>query len=82
ANLVELILVRDARALRLVIRDDGHGFDLPRDLSVLRADHHYGILGMQERARTIDGTLRVNSTPGRGTRIEVSVPLDPAPAVQ
>jgi len=37
---------------------------------------------MQERARTIDGTLRVNSTPGRGTRIEVSVPLDPAPAIQ
>ncbi|GAB3860351.1 sensor histidine kinase [Dactylosporangium cerinum] len=49
--------------LELRIRDDGRGFGLPADLSQLRAAQHFGLIGMYERAHTIDGSLHVASSP-------------------
>ena len=40
------------------------GFGLPADLSELRAAQHFGLIGMYERAGTIDGSLHVASAPG------------------
>lgn len=58
--------------LRLRIRDDGRGIDE----SVLRSgrDDHWGLPGMQERARRIDAQFQVSSRIGAGTEIELSVP--------
>jgi signal transduction histidine kinase len=67
-------LSRHRRYVRLRVRDDGQGFEVPGDLSVLRANHHYGIIGMHERARTVGGCLRIVSSPGNGTTIDVRVP--------
>jgi signal transduction histidine kinase len=75
ASRVAVHLSQTRRYLRLRIRDDGRGFAVPADLSELRAGNHYGIIGMHERAHTVDGTLHVASTPGGGTTVEVSVPL-------
>jgi two-component system NarL family sensor kinase len=55
---------------RLVIEDDGRGFDpsgVPRG--------RYGLRGMTERARLLGGELRVATSPGEGTRIEAIIPL-------
>jgi signal transduction histidine kinase len=60
--------------LRLRVRDDGNGFRVPDDLSVLATENHYGIVGMAERARNAGGGLDVMSKPGHGTTVEVSVP--------
>jgi signal transduction histidine kinase len=58
--------------LRLRVRDDGKGIDA----AIL--DHHrpghYGIPGMRERARQMGAALRLHSTAGAGTEIELSVP--------
>jgi signal transduction histidine kinase len=56
--------------LRLVVTDDGAGFDpaVPRP-------GHLGLSTMRERAAALGGTLVVDSAPGRGTRVEVTVPL-------
>jgi two-component system NarL family sensor kinase len=66
---VELVVTPD-RA-RLVIGDDGRGFDV---------DHipkgRYGLIGMNERARLLGGQLEVQSCPGEGTCIEVVVSLE------
>ncbi|HEX6343768.1 sensor histidine kinase [Umezawaea sp.] len=62
--------------LRLRVHDDGDGFRVPGDLSALTAGNHYGIVGMAERARHAGGALDVTSRPGRGTTVEVSVPVD------
>jgi signal transduction histidine kinase len=67
-------LQRGGRHLLLRIHDDGRGFGLPADLSQLRAERHFGLIGMYERAGTIDGSLHVASAPGRGTTVEVTVP--------
>jgi signal transduction histidine kinase len=59
--------------LCLSIVDDGHGFDPAAVRS--RADGGFGLRGMSERASLLGGELIVDSQPGRGTRIQVSVPM-------
>ncbi|TDV35445.1 sensor histidine kinase [Actinophytocola oryzae] len=61
--------------LRLRVHDNGSGFRVPGDLSVLTTANHYGLVGMAERARNAGGVLAVTSKPGHGTTIEVSVPV-------
>jgi signal transduction histidine kinase len=53
------------------VRDDGVGFD------PAAATRGFGLLGLGERARRHGGRLRVDSAPGRGTRIAVAVPAAP-----
>lgn len=57
------------RGLRLVVEDDGCGFDP----AAPRAGGH-GLTIMAERARLAGGELRVETEPGRGTRVEVTLP--------
>jgi two-component system NarL family sensor kinase len=52
------------------IEDDGKGFDPSRV-----PPGRFGLVGMRERARLLGGTLRVESTTGGGTVVEVDVPL-------
>lgn len=59
-----------AAELRLEIRDDGLGFD-PDTVDA----GHYGLLGMQERARLVGGTLYVSSEQGQGTTVTFRLPL-------
>ncbi len=50
----------------LSIHDDGIGFN-PRT----RKTGHFGLLGLKERAASIGARLKVTSSPGKGTSIEV-----------
>jgi signal transduction histidine kinase len=61
--------------LDLRVADNGRGFDTG-------ADHagHFGLLRMRERAQRVGAHLEVNSAPGAGTQVRVSMPL-PATAL-
>jgi len=61
------------QALVLVVNDNGRGFT-PDPLQALRAEEHHGLANMQERADAVGGQLRIDSTPGRGTRVTLSAP--------
>jgi signal transduction histidine kinase len=64
--------------VRLVITDDGSG--LPEQWLAMAEDRgSYGMAGMRERAELIGGRFTVTSRPGRGTTIEVEVPVSPRP---
>ena len=65
---VRLLVTPDE--VRLVVMDDGRGFD-PSSVAAQR----HGIVGMKERADTVGGLLEVESATNRGTRLEVAVPL-------
>jgi two-component system sensor histidine kinase DegS len=52
------------------VRDDGKGFD-----SRASKSGHYGLLNMRERANKIGGEIIIDSTPGQGTQIDFSVPM-------
>ena len=60
--------------VELRVADDGRGFEP----AVRGSAEHYGIRGMRERARAAGGSLRVLSTPGRGTAVEADIPAAPA----
>jgi signal transduction histidine kinase len=72
AKTIHIQLIYETDALRLLIRDDGHGFHL--DEAAARTGH-FGIAVMQERARKLGGTLRLHSDPS-GTEVETTVPFD------
>jgi PAS domain S-box-containing protein len=71
ARRVGVIVERSHRKLRMVLEDDGVGFDsaAPRRAGQL------GLLGMAERAALIAGKLEVESVPGRGTTVYLSMPV-------
>jgi signal transduction histidine kinase len=58
---------------RVVVQDDGCGFDQERVLG--DSAEHVGLRVMRERAEEIGGTLAVASAPGEGTRVIVTAPL-------
>jgi signal transduction histidine kinase/ligand-binding sensor domain-containing protein len=62
--------------LRVVVRDDGHGFE-PGARPVPGAGG-FGLFGMEERLRMIGGRLTIDSARGRGTTITIELPLGTA----
>jgi PAS domain S-box-containing protein len=69
ARQVTLSIDRTTGGLRLVIADDGKGFE-----TASVPDGHLGLAGMRARAEKIGASLAVTSKLGAGTTIEVSVP--------
>jgi PAS domain S-box-containing protein len=69
ANGASVVVSRDEAGLRLEISDDGVGGADPASGS--------GILGLRDRAEAAGGTLLVISPPGRGTRVEATLPVTP-----
>jgi signal transduction histidine kinase len=68
ARSVQIHLTHPDGTLRLTIQDDGHGFVPERDKGM-------GLLGMEERVSYLKGAFEVKSQPGKGTVINVDLPL-------
>jgi signal transduction histidine kinase len=51
------------------------GFNVPGNLSQYAGSGHYGLLGLRERAELIGAELEIESGPGKGTRISVTLPV-------
>jgi signal transduction histidine kinase len=66
-NVKVAVRQRDDQIL-LSIEDDGKGFHAQRERGM-------GLLGMQERVSHLGGTFAVNSEPGRGTTLQIALPL-------
>lgn len=73
AGKVSVRLSADARALHLVVEDDGGGFDL--SLIARPRPGHYGLSSLRERAAKIGARLDISSQTGRGTRVSLHLPL-------
>ena len=72
AQHIEVMLSADEQHVQLIVQDDGVGFD--PELVAHRSEGHFGLAGMSERVKLLGGTLSIQSTPGTGTRIAVTVP--------
>jgi signal transduction histidine kinase len=74
AHTATVELIEDDNRVRLTVRDDGAGFDLESQTA------GFGLLGMRERADLLDGTLKVVSSPGHGTTVQVTFPVRRRPS--
>ena len=63
-----------ANDISVSVRDNGRG----GDASAFEAADAYGVMGMRERAGHFGGTLRISSTPGRGTCVRLTMPMPAA----
>ncbi|MEJ7931906.1 PAS domain-containing sensor histidine kinase [Ramlibacter sp. AN1015] len=70
ANQVWVRVAREGREIVLSVRDDGQGFRTDAD----RKPQSLGLIGLRERAQLLEGTVRIASAPGQGTRIEARIP--------
>jgi two-component system sensor histidine kinase DegS len=61
--------------VRITVKDNGQGGELPGATSDLASTGKLGLIGMHERARLLDGTLTVRSEPGKGTTVTVDAPV-------
>jgi len=71
AQHVEVRLARPNGLVALTVTDDGKGFDANRIGGV----RGLGLINMRERARQLNGTFELNSEPGRGTTVRVTIPF-------
>jgi signal transduction histidine kinase len=75
ANDVRIELVADGKTVRLLVDDDGTGFD-PAEIGQRNTDSGFGLLGIRERARLLGGSLTITSAPDSGTNLSVVVPYE------
>ncbi|TLM98837.1 hypothetical protein FDZ71_16595 [bacterium] len=75
ASQAQITVIFNKQATRVTIEDNGKGFTLPRNVSDLTRLGKLGLAGMQERARLLGGSLKVESDSGKGTKVIVEVPV-------
>jgi len=61
--------------VKLNVRDNGRGFQLPDQAREYVQSGKLGLTGMMERAELVGGTLTVHSSPGTGTTVEADIPI-------
>ncbi len=76
AQRVSVLLERRPDHIRLIVEDDGRGFDAQAALKAPGAHGRLGLLGMHERVILANGTIEIESTPGAGTTVFVRIPLE------
>ena len=64
---VSVLVHRNANVVRLVVEDDGKGFDV----TAAQSDKQLGLVGMRERARLAGAAVDVESRCGNGTVVEL-----------
>lgn len=60
---------------KLAVHDNGKGFELPQGVTALPSEGKLGLMGIQERVRSVKGSLSIQSSPGHGTLISTEVKL-------
>lgn len=70
ASRVRITLARRDKTLLLEVEDNGAGFD-----TSVHNERSFGLIGIRERAMMMGGKARISSTPGKGTRVSVTLPL-------
>ena len=78
ARQVSVVVEKPDGEVRLIVEDDGRGFDVEATATRTRTARRLGLAGMRERAALVGGSVAIESTPGAGTTLYVRLPLDGA----
>lgn len=80
ASVVSAFVHQSFDVLVAEIEDNGRGFEFD-PMKMQQRNGGLGILGMHERALRLGGSLTLDSAPGRGTRVSLTIPV-PKPALE
>ena len=69
AKNIRALFMQEGGKINLVIEDDGKGFEKPV------VGNGNGLENMHNRAKELNANLHIDATPGKGTKISLSVPL-------
>jgi signal transduction histidine kinase len=75
ASLITIRLVVVGNEIQLRLYDNGKGFDMQQRQATLTAEKKLGLRSMQERTNLLNGLLKIDSKPGRGTKIALRIPI-------
>ncbi len=65
----------DDEQIKLQVKDNGKGFDVPTEWIEMVRDGRFGLVSTMERVRGMNGELNVVSEPGQGTEVTVTLPV-------
>lgn len=71
---MELVFLQDS--LKLTISDNGKGFVVEKAETRAQNYPQFGLIGMRERVELLQGEIRIQSSPGQGTKIQITVPIE------
>jgi signal transduction histidine kinase len=74
AKNASLVLEYSTETVSLQVKDDGVGFVLPKNPSEFAVTGHFGLVGLYERAGIMGAILEINTAPGKGTNLTVTLP--------
>ena len=76
AAMANVLIENQDGTITLIIEDDGKGFEPENEKNLETSGNHgMGLIGMHERAALIQGSLEIESAPGKGTAVFLRVPL-------
>jgi len=81
ASQTQVTVTFNERTTRVTVEDNGKGFAPLKNLGDLSRLGKLGLTGMQERARLLGGSLKVESELDKGTKVSIEVPLSSKGAV-
>jgi signal transduction histidine kinase len=71
-----ILLRRDAGVMIITVSDDGHGFNVMQMFYAGKEPRGLGLINIREKIEYLGGRLAFDSSPGCGTRVTVTVPLE------
>ncbi len=75
ATTTRVSLLRDGACVRVIVEDDGQGFNPPIGFQSHTKGWGFGLFSIRERLTSVGGSLHIGSKPGEGTRITLEVPI-------
>lgn len=74
ATQLDVVLRTTDSGFDLIVKDNGVGFQVSESMTEVEGRWAIGLVGMRERARALDGDIRIHSAPGRGTEVFAHIP--------
>jgi len=75
ASLVQVNIQKDGETIRVSIEDDGAGFEVSEPGLPVKETGGFGLFSVRERIEYLSGKIEIESRPGQGTFIKISVPV-------
>lgn len=70
-----IVIDRTGENLTVTIKDDGKGFEDNPETSIFNRRAGLGVANIDERVRLLGGTLEIDSRPGRGVTLKITLPV-------